>query len=71
MCQNVLVSFCLGSLCGGTRKECRAVERRGTPAYTSESSSSAMVGSLAYGTIVIARFHQKLRAEAIFDERQC
>lgn len=59
-------SVCLGSVCGGMRRERRTVERRGI-----SCSTWAMVGSLVYGTIVIVRFHQKLHTEAIFDERQC
>lgn len=64
-------SVCLESVCGVMRKERHTVARRDISVNRNQRSTSAMVASLAYGTIVILRFHQKLRTEAIFDERQC
>lgn len=63
--------ICLESVCGVMRKERRTVARRDISVNRKQCSTWPMVASLAYGTIVILRFHQKLCTEAIFDERQC
>lgn len=60
------ISVCLGSVRSGMRKERRAVERRGFSANTNERALLLMVGSLAYGTTVVIRVHQKLRTDTIF-----
>lgn len=53
------ISDCLGSVHSWTRKERRAVERRGISANMDEGSSSLTVGGLAHDTTVVVRFQSK------------